>query len=163
MKTHVKIVILITTSFLLNSCSYFSNDDKEKRKLADVKWKQKTELEANKDYHYTLKTVSYKSNISQDTVALVLQEYYKRFKGLTFNHNTNRLEVISEAAVYGFGAEEIHKLDFITNVIEIQFIKEKSAYLILNEIDNLFDIKNMRDDIKYLDDNVSEIQSHFEK
>lgn len=163
MKTHVKIVILITTSFLLNSCSYFSNDEEEKQKAEDFKWKQKTELEVNKDYHYTLKAISYKSNISQDTVALVLKEYYKTYKGCTFNNRTSKLEIVDEMAVFESSDKEKHNLDFINSIVKKQLVNEKSAYIVFNEIDNLFDIKIIKDNFQSLEESVSDINSHFDK
>lgn len=162
MKNHLKIFTLIAVLLLLNSCSYFSNDKEEKQKAADFKWKQETELEVNKDYQYTLCAISYKSNISKDTVAFVLKEYYKTYKGCTFNNKTNKLEIVDEMAVFEFGDKKKHKLDFINSIVKKQFVKEKSAYIVLNEIDNLLDLKIIKDNFQSLEESVSDINSHFE-
>ena len=79
MKNYLKIITLILILFLLNSCSYFSNDKEEKRKAQILKWKQEKEIEANKDYLYINHSVSFETNIPKDTVAIVLREYYKTY------------------------------------------------------------------------------------
>jgi hypothetical protein len=163
MKNYLKITILITALFLLNSCSFFSKDEDVNQKEEDLKWKQETELEVNKDYHYALNAVSYKSNISQDTVGLVLKEYYATYKGCTFNNKTGKLEIIDEMAVFESGDSEKHKLDFINSIIKNQFVSEKTAYIVLHEIQNLFDVEIMKDNIQSIEESVSDINSHFEK
>lgn len=162
MKDYLVTIALITALFSFNSCSYFSNDEEEKQNLDHLKWKQEREINANKDYQYINQSVSYETRISRDTIAIVLREYYKTYKGFTFNKEKNKLEEID-----GFETEydddKKHKLDFINDIVKKQFVNEKSAYIACNEIDKLFDIKIMKDDIQSIEESASDINSHFKK
>ena len=146
--------VLIVVLFLCNSCSYFTNDKEEKRKAAHLKYKKEEEISENKNYQYVSQLVSYKNNISKDTVNIVLKEYYKAFKGLSFNNTTNKLEETK-----AFSLDERHKLDFLQDIVENYKISEKSAYLIFYDIDSMFSMESMKDDIETIDYTVDEIES----
>jgi hypothetical protein len=158
MKKHLKIITLTSIIFLLNSCSYFSNDKEEKRKAENLKWKQEEEIEANKDYLYVNHSVSFETNIPKDTVAIVLREYYKTYIGFVFNKKRNSLEEIDTFPKIYFEGKNIHKLDFINSIIKKQFVNEKSAYLIFNKIDYFFNNKNIKEELEYIESEVDDLK-----
>ncbi len=157
MKNHLKIITLTSIIFLLNSCSYFSNDKEEKRKAENLKWKQENEIEANKDYQYVNHSVSFETNIPKDTVAIVLREYYKTYIGFVFNKKRNSLEEIDTFPKIYF-EDNTHKLDFINSIIKKQFVNEKSAYLIFNKIDCFFNNKNIKKELEYIESEVDDLK-----
>lgn len=158
MKNHLKIITLTSIIFLLNSCSYFSNDKEEKRKAENLKWKQENEIEANKDYQYVNHSVSFETNIPKDTVAIVLREYYKTYIGFVFNKKRNSLEEIDTFPKIYFEGKNIHKLDFINSIIKKQFVNEKSVYLIFNKIDYFFNNKNIKEELEYIESEVDDLK-----
>jgi hypothetical protein len=158
MKSHLKIITLISILFLLNSCSYFSNDKEEKRKEEDLKWKQEKEIEANKDYQYVNYSVSFETNIPKDTVAIVLREYYKTYIGFEFNKKRNSLEEIDTFPKIYFEDNNKHKLDFINSIIKKQFVNEKSAYLIFDKIDYFFNNKNIKEELEYIESEIDDLK-----
>ncbi|MFV5694026.1 hypothetical protein ACM55G_01130 [Flavobacterium sp. LB3P122] len=147
-------VVLIMVLFLCNSCSYFTNDKEEKRKATNLKYKKEEEISENKNYQYLSQLVSFKNNISKDTVDIVLKEYYKTYKGFVFNNDTGKLEEMGT-----FSEDEMHKLDFLQDIVEKYKISEKAAYLILYEIDSMFSMESMKDDIETIDYTVDEIEA----
>jgi hypothetical protein len=158
MKNYLKIITLILILFLLNSCSYFSNDKEEKRKAQILKWKQEKEIEANKDYLYINHSVSFETNIPKDTVAIVLREYYKTYIGFVFNKKRNSLEEIDTFPKIYFDDNNTHKLDFINSIIKKQFVNEKSAYLIFNKIDYFFNNKNIKEEFDYIESEIDDLK-----
>lgn len=164
-KTHYKvkpakttiIFTLITTLFLFNSCSYFSNNKEEKLKSDELKWKQEREIKANKDYQYINQSVSYQTHISKDTVAIVLREYYKDYEGFVFNKKTSKLEEIDELRLED---DVKHKLDFINDIIKKHFVNEKSTYLIFDKIDFIFNMQNTKDELETINYSVDELESN---
>lgn len=154
MKTYLKITSLIIALVLLNSCSYFTNDKEEKKEASHLKYKEAEVISENKNYQYISQLVSYKNNISKDTVDIVLKEYYKAYKGFSFNNTTNKLV---ETKV--FSLDERHKLDFLQDIVEKYKISEKSTYLIFYGIDSMFSMESMKDDIETIDYTVDEIES----
>ena len=151
-------IILIIVIFLCNSCSNFTNEKGEKRKAADLKYKKQEEFAENKNYQYVSQLVSYKNNISKDTVDIVLKEYYKAYKGFIFNNETGKLEE-TEVSL----DDEINKLDFIKNVIQRYDMNEKLAFIILGEIDSLFSMEGLKDDIGTLEYNIDDLESGLSK
>lgn len=158
MKNHLKIITLTSIIFLLNSCSYFSNDKVEKRKAENLKWKQENEIDANKDYQYVNHSISFETNIPKDTVAIVLREYYKTYIGFVFNKKRNSLEEIDTFPKIYFEGNNIHKFDFINSIIKKQFVNEKSAYLIFNKIDYFFNNKNIKEELEYIESEVDDLK-----
>ncbi len=98
--------------------------------------------------------VTYKNDISKDTVEIVLKEYYKAYKGFVFNNDTGKLEETEVSLDH-----EISKLDFIKNVVQRYSLNEKSAFIILGEIDFMFNMESMKGDIETIDYTLNEIQS----
>lgn len=148
------LIALFGILFLFNSCSYFTKNKEEKRKAAHLKYKKEEEILENKNYQYLSQLVSYKNNISKDTVDIVLKEYFKAYKGFSFNNTTNKLEENK-----AFSLDEKHKTDFIKGVVQEYKISEKSAYLIFYEIDYIFNLESMKDDIETIDCTVDGIES----
>lgn len=146
--------VLIVVLFLCNSCSYFTNDKEEKRKAANLKLSKEEETLENKNYQYVSQLVSYKNNISKDTVDIVLKEFYKAYKGFSFNNTTNKLEETK-----AFSLDERHKIDFIKSIVKRHKISEKSAYLIFYEIDSMFNLAAITDNVETIDYIVDEIDS----
>lgn len=154
MKNYLKIFTLLTVLLLLDSCSYFSNSKEEKREKMYLKHLKEEEILENKNFQYISQLVSYKNSVSKDTVNIVLKEYYKTYKGFSFNNTTNKLE---EAKA--FSLDEKHKLDFLQDIVEKYKIPEKSAYLIFYEIDSMLSMASMKDNIETIDNTVDEIAS----
>lgn len=149
------IIFLFIALPLFNSCSYFSKEKEEKRKESQLKHKSEREVTENKNYQYVNQLVSYKSNVSKDTVAIALKEYYKTYEGFTFNNATQKLE---ESKV-DFNLDEVNKLDFIKGIIQKYSLNEKSAFLVFYEIDSILKAQKMEDDIDSIYSKVDDIES----
>lgn len=149
------IISLFLVFSLLSSCNYFSNDKEEKKKEAKLKYKKKVEDIENKNYQYVNQLVSYKSNVSIDTVTIVLQEYYKTYRQYSFNKATQKLEEFNDV---DYLINEVNKIDFIENVIQKYNLNEKTTYLIFYEIDSIFKLQKIEDDIDSIYSTVDDIQ-----
>lgn len=144
-------VILFLT---LTSCSYFSNDKEEKKKQAQLKREKERETIENKNYQYINVLVSYRSNVSKDTVAIVLKEYYKTYEEYTFNNTTQKLEEFK----VDFTLDVVNKLDFIKSIIQKYNLNEKTAYLVFYEIDSIIKMQKMEEDINSIYSTVDDIE-----
>ncbi len=136
------ILFLFLPILLLNSCGYFSDDEKEMQVKRALEWKREREDKENKNFQYIKQLVSYKSNISKDTVAIVLKEYYLAHEGFSFNNNTGKLDEIED-----YPYNEIDKLDFINSIIQKHNLNEKTAFLLFYEIDFILKMQSMEDEI----------------
>jgi hypothetical protein len=146
---------LIISLLFLNSCSYFSNDKEEKKKQAQLEWKKEREAIENKNYQYVNLLVSYRSNVSKDTVAIILKEYYKTYEEYAFNNTTQKLEEFK----VDFTLDEVHKLDFIKSVIQKYNLNEKTAFLVFYEIDSILKMQKIEDDIDSIYSTVDDIET----
>lgn len=160
MKNHIKNIVLITTLFLLNSCNYFSNNKEGKGKEEELKRVQKREIDANKEFQYLNQSIAYETNISKDTVATVLGEYYKNYCEFVFNDTTKKLKEIDVYSQFKLAKRDKKpKMDFINEIIKKQSINEKSAYLIFNRIDYFFNNKNIKEEIDYIESEIDDLKS----
>jgi len=150
-------ILLILSALVLSGCNYFSNDKKEKLEAKLLKYKKEAELDENKNFEYSAKSISYKYNIPKDTVIIVLKEYYKEYEGYSFNEKSNKLEESD------FPIDEIHKLDFIKRLVNVNKINERTAYTVFNEIDLLHRLEWIEDDISSTRSDIEDIESQLSK
>lgn len=152
-------IFFVFSIMILTSCSYFSNDKEEKKKQAQLEWKKERETIENKNYQYVSQLVSYKSNVSIDTVAIVLKEYYKTYEEYSFNNTTQKLEEFK----VDFTLDEVNKLDFIKSIIQKYNLNEKSAFLVFYEIDCIIKMKKIEDDVDSIYSTVDDIEMSLPK
>lgn len=150
----MKNILSILVCSLLISCNYFSNDKAVKKKQAQLKYKKDKEDVENKNYRYVNQLVSYKSNVSIDTVAIVLNEYYKTYREYSFNKTTQKLHMVH----VDYSLNEVSKIDFIENVIRKYNLNEKATFLIFYEIDSILKMQKIEDDIDIIYSTVDDIQ-----
>ena len=98
----------------------------------------------NKNYQYIKLLVSYRSNVSKDTIAIVLKEYYKTYEEYAFDNTTQKLEEFEADLTL----DEVDKLDFIKSVVKKYNLNEKTAFLVFFEINSILKIQKMGDDIE---------------
>lgn len=148
------VIFFVFSLMIVTSCSYFSNDKEEKKKQAQLKYKKEREAIENKNYQYISQLVSYKSNVSKDTVSIVLKEYFKTYEEYSFNNKTQKLEKVK----VDFKLDEVDKLDFIKSVIKKYNLNEKTAFLVFYEIDSIIKMQKMEDDINSIYSTVDDIE-----
>ena len=159
MKNHLQIIALVTALFLLNSCKYFSNDDEEKGKEEKLKRVEKREIEANKEFQFINQSIAYETNISKDTVAIILKEYYKNYCEFVFDDSTKKFKEIDIYSQFKLAKnDEKTKMDFIYDIVKKQSINEKSAYLVFNKIEYFFNDKNIKEELEYIESEVDDLK-----
>lgn len=124
----MKIIFTLITSYILIGCTFFYKKDEDQEKFSDLVIEIDTQ--ETKKFNYLKELIHYKTGYNQDTIKIILKEYYKDSKDYKFYKN-------SDSLIYDlhFGRDKTTKIDFINKIEKKHLIKRKVLYMITNEID----------------------------
>ncbi|MFY7812139.1 MAG: hypothetical protein ACOVQ2_10465 [Flavobacterium sp.] len=132
----MKIIFTLITSYILIGCTFFYKKDEDQEKFSDLVIEIDTQ--ETKKFNYLKELIHYKTGYNQDTIKIILKEYYKDSKDYKFYKN-------SDSLIYDlhFGRDKTTKIDFINKIEKKHLIKRKVLYMITNEIDFFFKMEKI--------------------
>jgi hypothetical protein len=140
-----KIFYLILLLFLV-SCNSLSKKENE----TQMNQYQEERIDSkNKEFEFLCELVSYKTCISQDTVMLVAKEFYTQYGDAVFEGN----KIVDEQ----YRSSELSNYNFIATVIKQYHLPRKEVFLIFSEIDLLYRLDNLEDNVSYMEDMIYNI------
>ncbi|MDY3338253.1 hypothetical protein D1J36_005215 [Riemerella anatipestifer] len=151
-----KSILFLIVLFSFSSCKYFSNK-KDKNKELDKIVEQvinELKLEQLQDYKFLSSSIYHKTNIQQDTINLVLKNYFESFRGYKFNEKSKEFTHIKK-----FKKSKSY-YTFTEDLISNYKLEAKSTYLIVNEILFFENIENK--DIKSIKYDIEDIKQELE-
>lgn len=152
--------ILYSISFILilsiSSCKYFSDKKENEKKLDKIVEQVINELKLKQlqDYKFLSNSIYYKTNIQQDTINIVLKNYFEKFRGYQFNEISKEFKHIKK-----FKKSKSY-YTFTEDLIRSRKLDTRSTYLIVNEVLFFENIENK--DIKSIKYNIEEIKKELE-
>jgi hypothetical protein len=149
----MKIIFTLITSYILIGCSFFDKNDEDQEKYSD--FIVEIEIQETKKFNYLKELIHYKTGYNQDTIKIILKEYYKDYKDYKFYKN-------SDSLIYdlNFGRDKTTKIDFINKIEKKHLIKRKDLYIISNEIDFFFKMEEINE-LETISEEVQDINSRY--
>ena len=157
----MKIVTIIGILFLFLSCNSFPNkEEKAKLERENIEQRRKEEklrkeaeeereflVSTNKEFKYLCELIGYKTNISQDTVTVILKEYFIQNGNAVFDNG--KTEIIKQE--YNITGDDGKLVEEIISKCDFP---RKTTILIYHEIDNYYKIKDIYFKLQDLEDSV---------
>ena len=143
-------IVISGILFVLISCNPFSNKEEkaeiERERIEQRKKEEQQQKEAkeereflvytNKEFKYLCELISYETNISQDTVTIILKEYFIQKGNAVFDDD--KTEIIKQK--YRITNDDGNLVEEI--IIKYGFPR-KTLFLVYNEIDTYYKIKEI--------------------
>jgi len=155
----MKQLLYIISLFFLISCSLSSkkgSEDEEKQKRSEQARKERI-IEENKRFEFLCELISYKTNISQDTVIIIAKEFYQQYEYAIFEGN--KIVNIN----YSSQIIEPKNYNFVENIIKHYQLPRKDVFLIFYEIDLYYKLEYMESTIDDIDCAIYSIDEKIEE
>ena len=155
-----KVIIWIVLVFVC--CNPFSNEEEkakleresivqqkeeeEEKQQQEAEEEQKLLVDANKEFKYLCELISYKTNVTSDTVSVILKEYYIENGNVLFD---NDLNIIKQE--YRITSDDGN---FVEDIISKYNFPRKTFFLVYHEIFSYFIIREIYNKLEYLEESV---------